>query len=62
MVIVLMLVFNPLSFIANEVENLIAGGYSIREAERYKRHKRKRFEERKLREEESSRAEMLLIQ
>lgn len=31
-----MLAFSPLSFIANEVENLIAGGCSIQEAEMYK--------------------------
>lgn len=34
--IILMLVFNPLSFRANGVENLIAGGYSIREAGEHK--------------------------
>lgn len=56
--IILMLVFNPLSFRANGVENLIAGGYSVREA---REHKGKWCEERKLREEEPWRAEMLLI-
>lgn len=56
--IILMLVFNPLSFGANGVENLIAGGYSVREV---REHKGKWCEERKLREEEPWRAGMLLI-
>lgn len=46
-----MLVFSPLSFIANEVENLIARGYSIQEADIFKFTK-ERLEERKPRKEE----------
>lgn len=41
MAMILMLVFSPLSFIANGLENLIAGGYSIWETERYKYTKEK---------------------
>lgn len=55
-----MLVFGLLSFIANEVENLIARGCSVQEAEMY-RCTEETFEERKRRGGEMFGAEMLLI-
>lgn len=47
-----MLVFSPLSFIANEVENLIARGYSIHEAGIFNLRK-ERFKKKKPRKEET---------
>lgn len=55
-----MLVFSLLSFIANEVENLIAGSCSVQEAEMY-RCTEERFEERKPRGGDMFGAETLLI-